>query len=92
MLQTLVLLLLLLFFCLTRLALDGRQCYWILQTTNDTDFLLLSSKEVSIFFNNTFVTKTTIANVSPGESFVTCLGVDQSVKVSLVKLVGHMIG
>lgn len=52
-----------------------------LQATNNTDYLLLASANVSIFFDNSFVAKTNLRSVSPGESFQTFLGVDPAVKV-----------
>lgn len=55
--------------------------YLVLQATNNTDYLLLASNDVSIFFDNSFVTKTCLASVSPGESFQTFLGIDPAVKV-----------
>ena len=51
------------------------------QATNNTDYLLLASNDVSIFFDNSFVTKTSLTTVSPGESFQTFLGIDPAVKV-----------
>ncbi|CAN0311263.1 unnamed protein product, partial [Ectocarpus sp. 8 AP-2014] len=51
--------------------------------TNDTDYLLLASEDVSIFFDNSFVAKTSLASVSPGESFQTFLGIDPAVKVKV---------
>lgn len=51
------------------------------QATNNTDYLLLASDDVSIFFDNSFVTKTSLTSVSPGESFQTFLGIDPAVKV-----------
>lgn len=52
-----------------------------LQATNNTDYQLLESENVSIFVDNNFVAKTTLASVSPGESFQTCLGYDPAIKV-----------
>ncbi|KAG5177473.1 hypothetical protein JKP88DRAFT_347016 [Tribonema minus] len=49
---------------------------------NTTDYLLLASDDVSIFFDNRFVTKTSLRTVSPGEGFDVFLGVDPAVKVS----------
>lgn len=51
------------------------------QATNDSDYTLLASDDVSIFFDNSFVTKTSLTSVSPGESFQTFLGIDPAVKV-----------
>jgi hypothetical protein len=48
---------------------------------NVTDYLLLASDDVSIFFDNRFVTKTALRSVSPGESFDVFLGIDPAVKV-----------
>ncbi|CAN0300733.1 unnamed protein product, partial [Ectocarpus sp. 13 AM-2016] len=53
------------------------------KATNNTDYLLLASIDVSIFFDNSFVTKTSLTSVSPGESFQTFLGIDPAVKVRL---------
>lgn len=52
-----------------------------MQATNNTDYLLLASSNVSIFFDNSFVAKTNLRSVSPGESFQTFLGIDPAVKV-----------
>lgn len=52
------------------------------QATNDTDYLLLASEDVSIFFGNSFASKTSLDSVSPGESFQAFLGIDPSVKVN----------
>lgn len=57
-------------------------CHVIPQATNNTDYLLLASNDVSIFFDNSFVTKTSLTSVSPGESFQTFLGIDPAVKVN----------
>ncbi|CAN0195385.1 unnamed protein product [Ectocarpus sp. 6 AP-2014] len=51
--------------------------------TNNTDYLLLASEDVSIFFDNSFVAKTSLTSVSPGESFQTFLGIDPAVKVKV---------
>ena len=51
------------------------------QATNNTDYLLLASDDVSIFFGNSFATKTSLESVSPGETFQTFLGIDPTVKV-----------
>ena len=56
-----------------------------LQATNDSDYTLLASDDVSIFFDNSFVTKTSLTSVSPGESFQTFLGIDPAVKVSEIR-------
>ncbi|CAM9685635.1 unnamed protein product, partial [Ectocarpus sp. 12 AP-2014] len=53
------------------------------KATNNTDYLLLASNDVSIFFDNSFVTKTNLASVSPGESFQTFLGIDPAVKITV---------
>ncbi|CAM9377234.1 unnamed protein product [Ectocarpus sp. 6 AP-2014] len=53
------------------------------KATNNTDYLLLASNDVSIFFDNSFVTKTSLASVSPGESFQTFLGIDPAVKITV---------
>lgn len=54
------------------------QCF----TTNTSDYTLLTSTAVSIFHDNTFVSKSTIGTVCPGESFRCMLGVDPSIKVT----------
>lgn len=51
------------------------------QATNNTDYQLLESKNVSIFVDSNFVAKTSMNSVSPGESFQTCLGYDPAIKV-----------
>eukprot|EP00903_Cladosiphon_okamuranus_P006878 g6698.t2 len=53
------------------------------KATNNTDYLLLASDDVSIFFDNSFVTKTSLTSVSPGESFQTFLGIDPAVKITV---------
>jgi hypothetical protein len=52
------------------------------KAVNVTDYLLLASDDVSIFFDNRFVTKTALRSVSPGESFDVFLDIDPAVKVS----------
>lgn len=56
------------------------------KATNNTDYLLLASDDVSIYFDNSFVNKTSLAFVSPGESFQTFLGVDPAVKIKCAPL------
>lgn len=53
------------------------------QATNDSDYLLLASDDVSVFFDNSLATKTSLASVSPGESFQAFLGTDPAVKVNV---------
>ncbi|CAM9779998.1 unnamed protein product, partial [Hapterophycus canaliculatus] len=53
------------------------------KATNSTDYLLLASDAVSVFFDNSFVAKTSLNSVSPGESFQTFLGVDPAVKIEV---------
>ncbi|CAM9996289.1 unnamed protein product [Ascophyllum nodosum] len=53
------------------------------KTTNDTEYELLPSNDVSIFFDNSFVTKTSLTSVSPGESFQAFLGIDPAVKITV---------
>ncbi|CAM9377083.1 unnamed protein product [Ectocarpus sp. 6 AP-2014] len=53
------------------------------KATNNTDYLLLASNDVSIFFDNSFVAKTSLTSVSPGESFQTFLGIDPAVKITV---------
>lgn len=52
------------------------------QATNNSAYLLLPSDDVSVFFDNNFVTKTSLASVSPGQSFQAFLGTDPAVKVN----------
>lgn len=61
------------------------------QATNDTDYLLLASEDVSVFFDNSFVTKTGLATVSPGESFQAFLGTDPAVKVCVCVRVDNLV-
>eukprot|EP00904_Undaria_pinnatifida_P004389 jgi/Undpi1/13951/HiC_scaffold_9.g03602.m1 len=53
------------------------------KATNDTDYLLLASDDVSIFFGNSFATKTSLESVSPGETFQAFLGIDPTVKINV---------
>eukprot|EP00456_Euglypha_rotunda_P014683 TRINITY_DN14648_c0_g2_i7.p1 TRINITY_DN14648_c0_g2~~TRINITY_DN14648_c0_g2_i7.p1 ORF type:complete len:327 (+),score=23.48 TRINITY_DN14648_c0_g2_i7:275-1255(+) len=50
-------------------------------TYNTSDFPLLPSPNVNIFFDNNFVSKSSIKAVSPGEDFEAFLGVDPAVKI-----------
>ncbi|CAM9465106.1 unnamed protein product [Scytosiphon promiscuus] len=56
------------------------------KATNNTEYLLLASNDVSIFFDNSFVTKTSLTSVSPGESFQTFLGIDPAVKITVASV------
>ncbi|CAN0444916.1 unnamed protein product [Pylaiella littoralis] len=69
----------------THYAVPAKEAAAYLQAkaTNNTDYLLLASDDVSIFFDNSFVTKTSINSVSPGESFQTFLGIDPAVKITV---------
>jgi len=51
------------------------------KTRNSSDYPILSSNHVSIFLDTTFVSKTSLAAVSPGEYFHSFLGVEPSVKI-----------
>ena len=51
------------------------------RTPNTSDYPLLASDQVSVFFDGNFVTTSSMKHVSPGESFHSFLGVDSSVKV-----------
>ena len=55
------------------------------QATNDTDYLLLASEDVSIFLGNSFAAKTSLESVSPGETFQAFLGIDPSLKVNATR-------
>ncbi|CAN0080877.1 unnamed protein product [Pylaiella littoralis] len=50
---------------------------------NNTDYFLLASDDVTLFLDNSFVAKTNINSVFPGESFQTFLGIDPAVKVTV---------
>ncbi|CAN0120550.1 unnamed protein product [Scytosiphon promiscuus] len=69
----------------THYVVPAREAAAYLQAkaTNNTDYLLLASDDVSIFFDNSFVTKTSLTSVSPGESFQTFLGIDPAVKINV---------
>ncbi|CAM9464964.1 unnamed protein product [Scytosiphon promiscuus] len=60
--------------------------YMQAKATNSTDYLLLASDAVSVFFDNSFVAKTSLNSVSPGDSFQTFLGVDPAVKVEFAPI------
>ena len=49
---------------------------------NTTEYLLLASNDVSVFFDKRFVSKTNLRSVSPGEKFDLFLGVDKAIKVT----------
>lgn len=51
-------------------------------TTNTSAYTLLASKQVNVFVDNSFVSKTQLNVVAPGETFRTFLGVDKAVKVT----------
>mmetsp|Transcript_3858 Transcript_3858/g.10588 ORF Transcript_3858/g.10588 Transcript_3858/m.10588 type:complete len:638 (-) Transcript_3858:297-2210(-) len=51
-------------------------------TRNTSDFPLLASAKVNVFLDGSFVSTTSINNVSPGESFRNFLGVDPAVRVT----------
>lgn len=51
-------------------------------TTNTSSYTLLASEQVNVFVDNSFISKTKLNVVAPGESFRTFLGVDKSVKVT----------
>lgn len=54
--------------------------YLTSKVKNDSDFHFLPG-ETSIFLNNNFVTHSKMGSISPGEEFITSLGVDDGVKV-----------
>jgi uncharacterized protein (TIGR02231 family) len=49
---------------------------------NVTDYHILSSPDVSIFFGNSFVSRTNLRSVAPGESFDLFLGKDPACRVT----------
>ena len=51
------------------------------RTENTSNYPLLPSNKVSVFFDGSFVATTDLDHVSPGESFRSFLGVDPSVKL-----------
>ncbi|CAM9996220.1 unnamed protein product [Ascophyllum nodosum] len=53
------------------------------KATNHTEYELLPSDDVSIFFDDNFTTKTSMTSVSPGESFQAFIGIDPAVKVTV---------
>ena len=59
------------------------------QATNNTDYLLLPSDAVSVFLDNSFASKTSMAFNSPGETFQTFLGMDPTIKASKKALLGR---
>ena len=63
----------------------------LLQATNHTEYELLPSDDVSIFFDDNFTTKTSMTSVSPGESFQAFIGIDPAVKVCNARRNVHCI-
>jgi len=59
----------------------SEKAYLRAQAWNTSDYPLLASQSVSIFFDNSFVAASTMKAVSPGEDFESFLGVDPAVKV-----------
>lgn len=58
------------------------------KATNNTDYLLLASNSVSVFLDNSFTSRTSMAFVSPGETFQTFLGMDPTIQASNKALQG----
>jgi len=61
---------------------ESSNAYLQCKTTNTSSFELLPSNEVNIFFDGSYVSKSTMPSVSPGESFESFLGADSSVRIS----------
>ncbi|KAE9412460.1 hypothetical protein Angca_002977, partial [Angiostrongylus cantonensis] len=55
-------------------------CFLIAFAINSSMFPLLPG-DAAVYLNNNFVAKTKMKNVSPGESFTCCLGVDPALNV-----------
>ncbi|CAM9101707.1 unnamed protein product [Laminaria digitata] len=53
------------------------------KATNNTDYLLLASDSVSVFLDNSFTSRTSMAFVSPGETFQTFLGMDPTIQTTV---------
>jgi len=61
-------------------ALEDK-AYLQANTVNSSNYPLLASDRVSVFFDGSFVTTSTLRHTSPGEKIVMFLGVDTSIKV-----------
>lgn len=66
------------YFCIPT---QSTNAYLQCKTTNTSSFELLPSDEVNIFFDGSYVSKSTMPSVSPGESFESFLGADSSVRI-----------
>jgi len=60
---------------------ESPHAYLQCRTVNTSAFELLASNEVNVFFDGSYVSKTKLPNVSPGESFQSFLGADSSVRI-----------
>jgi len=67
------------YFCIPT---QSTNAYLQCKTTNTSSFELLPSNEVNIFFDGSYVSKSTMPSVSPGESFESFLGADSSVRIN----------
>lgn len=67
------------YFCIPT---QSSNAYLQCKTTNNSSFELLPSNEVNIFFDGSYVSKSTMPSVSPGESFESFLGADSSVRIT----------
>jgi len=56
------------------------------RATNQSQYKLLASTKVSVFFDGGFVTTTSLKDISPGEEIMTFLGADTGVKVEFKRL------
>jgi len=61
---------------------ESPHAYLQCRTVNTSAFELLASNEVNVFFDGSYVSKTKMPNVSPGESFQSFLGADSSVRIN----------
>jgi uncharacterized protein (TIGR02231 family) len=60
--------------------------YLQVKAKNTSPFPLLPSRHVSVFLDGSFVTTTSLKNVSPSEEFTTFLGVDTAIKLDYQEL------
>ncbi len=60
--------------------------YLQVKAKNTSPFPLLPSRHVSVFLDGSFVTTTSLKNVSPSEEFTTFLGVDTAIKIDYQEL------
>jgi len=61
---------------------ESPHAYLQCRTVNTSAFELLATDEVNVFFDGSYVSKTKLPNVSPGESFQSFLGADSSVRIN----------